>query len=182
MARPLWAEQHPDDWWRAAQEAIRGVLEERAQRGDSVRGIGLSGQMHGLVLLDEDNKVIRPALIWCDQRSQQQVDYINAKVGKAKVLEYIANPVLTGFTLPKLLWVRDRRAGAIRARPQNSAAERLLAFQADRRICDRGFRCQRHRAVRCGASPVVEARWWRCWGSMRAFCRRPTNRARSRER
>ena len=79
MARPLWAEQHPDDWWRAAQEAIRGVLKAASITGDSVRGIGLSGQMHGLVLLDEQNKVIRPALIWCDQRSQQQVDCINAK-------------------------------------------------------------------------------------------------------
>jgi xylulokinase len=107
MARPLWAEQHPEDWWRAAQEAIRGVLKAAAVTGDSVRGIGLSGQMHGLVVLDDKNQVIRPSLIWCDQRSQRQVDYINAKVGPAKVLEYTANPVLTGFTLPKLLWVRD---------------------------------------------------------------------------
>lgn len=107
MARPLWAEQHPDDWWRASQEAIRGVLKKAAAPGDSVRGIGLSGQMHGLVLLDAQNQVIRPALIWCDQRSQQQVDFINDKIGKANVLAYTANPVLTGFTLPKLLWVRD---------------------------------------------------------------------------
>jgi xylulokinase len=107
MARPLWAEQDPDDWWRAAQEAIRGVLKAAGATGDSVRGIGLSGQMHGLVVLDDQNQVIRPSLIWCDQRSQQQVDYINSKVGAAKVLEYTANPVLTGFTLPKLLWVRD---------------------------------------------------------------------------
>ena len=182
MARPLWAEQDPDDWWRAAQEAIRGVLQKAAQRGDSVRGIGLSGQMHGLVLLDEDNKVIRPALIWCDQRSQPQVDFINAKVGQANVLDYTANPVLTGFTLPKLLWVRDRRAGEIRTRPQDAAAEGLLALQADGRICDRGFRRQRHGAVRRGESPVVEGRWWTCWDSMRAFCRRSTNRARSRAR
>src|SRR6185369_6463172 len=64
-------------------------------------------QMHGLVILDSDYQVIRPSLIWCDQRSQKQVDFVNAKVGREKVLEYIANPVLTGFTLPKLLWVRD---------------------------------------------------------------------------
>ena len=107
MARPLWAEQQPDDWWRAAQEAIRGVLKAAGVTGDSVRGIGLSGQMHGLVVLDHQNQVIRPSLIWCDQRSQRQVDYINSKIGAAKVLEYTANPVLTGFTLPKLLWVRD---------------------------------------------------------------------------
>src|ERR1039457_2624949 len=107
MERPLWAEQRPDDWWAAAQRAIRGVLDHADASGSDTEGIGLSGQMHGLVMLDEADRVIRPALIWCDQRSQAQVDAINAKVGAHKVLEYTANPVLTGFTLPKLLWVRD---------------------------------------------------------------------------
>jgi xylulokinase len=107
MERPLWAEQRPENWWDAAQSAIRGVLKQAQVSGHDIRGIGLSGQMHGLVMLDEADHVIRPALIWCDQRSQSQVDAINAKVGANKVLEYIANPVLTGFTLPKLLWVRD---------------------------------------------------------------------------
>ena len=107
MEQPLWAEQRPEDWAQAAVQAIRGVLAKAGASGDDVRGVGLSGQMHGLVILDGDNAVIRPALIWCDQRSQPQVDFINAKLGKEKVLEYTANPVLTGFTLPKLLWVRD---------------------------------------------------------------------------
>jgi xylulokinase len=107
MEQPLWAEQRPEDWWGAAQKAIRGVLAAAGITGGDVRGIGLSGQMHGLVLLDQDNRVIRPALIWCDQRSQPQVDAINESVGKETVLSCIANPVLTGFTLPKLLWVRD---------------------------------------------------------------------------
>jgi xylulokinase len=107
MERPMWAEQRPEDWWDAAQKAIRGVLEQAGVAGKDVRGIGLSGQMHGLVLLDEANRVIRPALIWCDQRSQAQVDFVNAKIGRENVLKYTANPVLTGFTLPKLLWVRD---------------------------------------------------------------------------
>jgi xylulokinase len=107
MERPLWAEQRPENWWDAAQSAIRGVLATSRASGKDVRGIGLSGQMHGLVLLDGNAQVIRPALIWCDQRSQAQVDSINASVGKATVLSCIANPVLTGFTLPKLLWVRD---------------------------------------------------------------------------
>ena len=108
MERPLWAEQRPEDWWSAAQLAIRGVLAQAGASGDAVQGIGLSGQMHGLVLLDASNQVIRPALIWCDQRSQAQVDAINATAGKHMVLRCTANPVLTGFTLPKLLWVRDR--------------------------------------------------------------------------
>ena len=107
MQQPLWAEQRPENWWDAAVEAIRGVLAQSGVSGAAVKGIGLSGQMHGLVILDERNRVIRPSLIWCDQRSQAQVDAVNAKLGREKILAYIANPVLTGFTLPKLLWVRD---------------------------------------------------------------------------
>jgi xylulokinase len=107
MERPLWAEQRPENWWDASQLAIRGVLAASGATGADVQAIGLSGQMHGLVLLDAAGQVIRPALIWCDQRSQKQVDAINAQVGKETVLRCIANPVLTGFTLPKLLWVRD---------------------------------------------------------------------------
>src|SRR5512140_2078027 len=108
MARPMWAEQRPGNWWDAVVIAIRGVLDKAGATGEQVKGIGLSGQMHGLVILDEANEVIRPSLIWCDQRSQAQVDFVNEKVGRENVLRYTANPVLTGFTLPKLLWVRDR--------------------------------------------------------------------------
>ncbi len=107
MEHPLWAEQRPENWADASVQAIRGALAQAGISGDQVRGVGLSGQMHGLVILDASHRVIRPSLIWCDQRSQAQVDFINAKVGKEKVLKFIANPVLTGFTLPKLLWVRD---------------------------------------------------------------------------
>ncbi len=107
MLKPLWAEQDPDDWWRAGQMAISGVLHAAGAEAGDIAGIGLTGQMHGLVLLDAQYKVIRPALIWCDQRSQKQVDFVNAKLGKEAVLQATANPVLTGFTLPKLLWVRD---------------------------------------------------------------------------
>ncbi len=107
MERPLWAEQRPGNWWDAAVAAIRGVLAEGGVAGSQVKGVGLSGQMHGLVILDGANQVIRPSLIWCDQRSQPQVDAVNAKLGREKILACIANPVLTGFTLPKLLWVRD---------------------------------------------------------------------------
>ena len=107
MERPLWAEQRPENWWDAARQAIRGVLSQAGAGGQDVRGIGLSGQMHGLVILDDSSRVIRPALIWCDQRSQPQVDWINQTAGPELVLRSTANPVLTGFTLPKLLWVRD---------------------------------------------------------------------------
>ncbi|HKE21286.1 MAG TPA: xylulokinase [Bryobacteraceae bacterium] len=107
MARLLWAEQRPENWWDASVTAIRGVLAEAGVSGNQIQGVGLSGQMHGLVILDRNHQVIRPSLIWCDQRSQPQVDAVNAKLGRENILRYIANPVLTGFTLPKLLWVRD---------------------------------------------------------------------------
>lgn len=107
MERPLWAEQRPEDWWDAAQKAIRGGLASAGISGQQVAGIGLSGQMHGLVLLDDSGRVIRPSLIWCDQRSQAQVDWVNRTAGPDNVLQWTANPVLTGFTLPKLIWVRD---------------------------------------------------------------------------
>jgi xylulokinase len=107
MERPLWAEQRPENWWDAAQAAIHGVLRESGIQGTQVRAVGLSGQMHGLTLLDRDNRVIRPALIWCDQRSQPQVDWVNEHAGVGFIVQSTANPMLTGFTLPKLLWVRD---------------------------------------------------------------------------
>ncbi len=124
MARPLWAEQRPANWWDAVVTAIRGVLAESGVAGSEIKGVGLSGQMHGLVILDAAGEVIRPSLIWCDQRSQQQVDFVNAKVGREKVLEYTANPVLTGFTLPKLLWVRDHE-------PANFARVRKMLLPKD---------------------------------------------------
>jgi xylulokinase len=124
MHAPLWAEQRPENWWDAAVAAIQGVLAQAGVSGEAVQGIGLSGQMHGLVILDAAHQVIRPSLIWCDQRSQAQVDWVNEKVGRAKVLECIANPVLTGFTLPKLLWVRDHE-------PANYARIRKVLLPKD---------------------------------------------------
>jgi len=124
MPRPLWAEQDPYDWWNAASAAIRGVLAQAGASGDDVQGIGLSGQMHGLVVLDEADCVIRPSLIWCDQRSQSQVDWINQMLGKENVVRWTANPVLTGFTLPKLLWVRDNE-------PANFARVRKVLLPKD---------------------------------------------------
>jgi xylulokinase len=124
MERPLWAEQRPENWWDAAKDAIRGALADARVAGERIRGIGLSGQMHGLVILDAGGSVIRPALIWCDQRSQAQVDGVNAKLGRENILRYIANPMLTGFTLPKLLWVRDHE-------PENFARVRHVLLPKD---------------------------------------------------
>ncbi|MFM2123597.1 MAG: hypothetical protein RL328_48 [Acidobacteriota bacterium] len=124
MHQPLWAEQDPENWADAAFEAIRGVLSSAGVSGHQIRSVGVSGQMHGLVLLDQHHQVIRPSLIWCDQRSQPQVDWINRQLGSAKVLECTANPVLTGFTLPKLLWVRDHE-------PANFARARHVLLPKD---------------------------------------------------
>ena len=101
-----WAEQSPEDWWSAACQAIRECLaKSRTQAGD-VSAIGLTGQMHGLVLLDANDQVVRPAIIWCDQRTEQECRDITARVGAERLIELTANPALTGFTLPKTWWVR----------------------------------------------------------------------------
>jgi xylulokinase len=98
--------------------------------------------------------VIRPSLIWCDQRSQPQVDAVNAKLGREKILRYIANPVLTGFTLPKLLWVRDTSRTTSRACAR-CCCPRTTCASAHRRIRHRSFRRLRHGAVRRGEPPLV---------------------------
>jgi xylulokinase len=100
-----WAEQDPHDWWKAAGSAIRAAL-ANVQNADVVC-VGLAGQMHGAVLLDENDEVLRPALIWCDQRTQPQCDWLNEKLGEQRIIELTCNPALTNFTLTKLLWVRD---------------------------------------------------------------------------
>jgi xylulokinase len=100
-----WAEQDPHDWWKAAGLAIREALARVP--GAKIMCAGLAGQMHGAVLLDANDRVLRPALIWCDQRTQAQCDWLNATLGERRIIELTCNPALTNFTLTKLLWVRD---------------------------------------------------------------------------
>jgi xylulokinase len=104
-----WAEQDPEDWWRAAQLAIQGALKAAvaAGHGSAVEAVGLTGQMHGCVMLDAAGEVLRPALIWCDQRTQPQCDWLNVTIGYERMIELTANPALPNFTLTKLLWVRE---------------------------------------------------------------------------
>ena len=102
-----WAEQDPHDWYRASGSAIRQAISAAAIDPSDVSAVGLAGQMHGAVLLDADDEVLRPALIWCDQRTQAQCDWLNTRLGERKILELTSNPALTNFTLTKLLWVRD---------------------------------------------------------------------------
>ena len=104
--QPGWTEQQPADWWQAVQATVRKVL--NGLDAADVKGIGLSGQMHGSVFLDQNGQVIRPALLWNDQRTAEQCEQITeAAGGRAALIEMVANPALTGFTAPKILWLRQ---------------------------------------------------------------------------
>jgi xylulokinase len=109
MPKPGWAEQDPENWWQATIESICGALGEAHLTGDAIAAAGLSGQMHGVVLLDRSNAPLHPALIWCDQRSQRQCDEITSRVGKQKLIEMASNPALTCFSAPKILWIRENK-------------------------------------------------------------------------
>jgi len=122
--RPGWAEQDPHLWWDATVRTIREVLSKANVSGDTVLGIGLSGQMHGSVFLDAANQVIRPALLWCDQRTAAQCDWITETVGFERVIELTSNPVLTGFTAPKVIWLREHE-------PENYARVRQVLLPKD---------------------------------------------------
>ena len=104
--RPGWSEQDPLLWWTAAQGAIRSALAGAGVSGEVVRAVGLTGQMHGAVLLDTSGEVVRPALLWNDQRTSAECDEIRVLVGAQRLVQLTGNDALTGFTAPKLLWVR----------------------------------------------------------------------------
>jgi xylulokinase len=102
---PLWSEQDPREWWAGVSASVRAVLANHPDK--LIQGIGLTGQMHGMVLLDEHGEVLRPSILWNDQRTQAQCDAITDKVGFSRLLQLTGNRALTGFTAPKILWVRD---------------------------------------------------------------------------
>ena len=102
-----WAEQHPEDWWRACGVAVHKALAAARVHGYDVSCVGLSGQMHGAVLLDGDGHVVRPALIWCDFRTEKQGRELTEKIGAQRLIQLTCNPALPNFTLTKLLWVRE---------------------------------------------------------------------------
>lgn len=104
---PLWSEQHPHLWWEATQKSIRLVIEKSGLDASQIGGVGLTGQMHGLVLLDAAGAVLRPAILWNDQRTQAQCDEIHRRIGREKFIRITGNVALPGFTAPKILWVRE---------------------------------------------------------------------------
>ncbi|MBO5798101.1 MAG: xylulokinase, partial [Clostridia bacterium] len=119
-----WAEQEPTDWWNATVEGIRTVLQKSGANPAEVKGIGLSGQMHGLVMLDKDNKVLRRSIIWCDQRTTAECEEIEARVGHDRLIAITANPALTGFTASKIMWVKNHE-------PENFAKTRKILLPKD---------------------------------------------------
>ena len=105
--RPQWAEQDPADWWQAAIASIRRVVGESRTNGADISGIGLTGQMHGMVMLDAQGKVLRPCIMWNDQRTAAQCEWITNTVGRERFLNLTLNPALPGFTAPKIIWTRE---------------------------------------------------------------------------
>lgn len=103
--QPGWSEQKPEDWYTQAIAGLKELLENVDK--SQVAGISFGGQMHGLVILDENDEVIRPAILWNDGRTQKQVDYLNNEIGKETLSKYTANIAFAGFTAPKILWVKE---------------------------------------------------------------------------
>ena len=103
--QPGWSEQHPEDWWDAVVTGVPELLS--GFDASQVAGIGAGGQMHGLVALDENDSVIRPAILWNDGRTYREVEYLNQTIGKEKLSELTANIAFAGFTAPKILWMRE---------------------------------------------------------------------------
>jgi len=108
---PGWADQSPADWWKACGLAVRKVLQQSGIKKDEIACVGFSGQMHGAVLLDAKHEVIRPAIIWCDQRTEQQVHELADLFGTDRLIQLTCNPPLTNFTLTKLMWIRKNEPG-----------------------------------------------------------------------
>jgi len=102
-----WAEQHPEDWWRASCIAVRKAIANSNLSAEDIACVGFSGQMHGAVMLDEQGSVVRPALIWCDVRTEKQCRDLTTKIGQERLIQLTCNPALANFTLTKLLWVRE---------------------------------------------------------------------------
>ena len=102
-----WAEQDASDWWDAVVAGVGSVLAKSGAKASQIRGVGLSGQMHGLVMLDRDGRLLRRSIIWCDQRTSAEIEQINRLVGEKRIIEITANPAMTGFTAAKILWVQN---------------------------------------------------------------------------
>src|SRR3954464_11101332 len=153
--KPLWSEQDPDDWWQATVKTVRAVVKKAKLKPADVRAIGLSGQMHGSVFLDKNNRVVRRALLWNDQRTAAECEEIEKRAGGRKqLIKMVANPALTGFTAPKILWLRNNE-------PKNFAklAKVLLPKDEIRRRLTGEFATEVSDASGMLLLDVVKRRW-----------------------
>nr|NIW48347.1 xylulokinase [Gammaproteobacteria bacterium] len=110
VPQPLWSEQDPGLWWNATVKGVRKVLKTSGIDPIDIQGIGLTGQMHGLVLLGESGEVLRPSILWNDQRTGSQCDEIRSRLGRERLIQITGNDALTGFTAPKILWVQQNES------------------------------------------------------------------------
>ena len=140
---PGWSEQNPADWFEQSMEGVKELL--KGQDASQVAGISFGGQMHGLVILDENDNIIRPAILWNDGRTGAETDYLNNEIGKAKLTELTGNIAFPGFTAPKILWVKKNE-------PDNFAKIAKIMLPKDylayRSSCHRRFRCIRNASLR----------------------------------
>ncbi len=160
--RPGWVEQDPEDWWRATETVLEAL---RSEAGPPA-GIGLSGQMHGLVALDSADRVVRPAILWNDQRTATQCREIEDRLGLERLIELTGNRALPGFTAPKLLWLRETEPDVVVERGERDAAQGLRAAAPVRSAGDRRLGCVGDAAARCPGA-ALELR-----GARRARARR----------
>ena len=158
--KPLWSEQDPDDWWRAVVATVRSVMSRAKLKPAEVAGIGLSGQMHGSVFLDKHDRVIRRALLWNDQRTQAECEEIERRAGgRKKLIKLVANPALTGFTAPKILWLRNHEprnfAKLAKVLLQKDEIRRRLTGEYATEVSDAAGMLLLDVARRCGSKPLL---------------------------
>ena len=151
---PGWSEQKPEDWWEQSKEGIRELVKDVDK--SQVAGISFGGQMHGLVILDENDNVIRPAILWNDGRTAKQTDYLNTVIGKEKLSEYTANIAFAGFTAPKILWVKENEPDNFEKICKIMLSKRLPGIPSLRRIRKRLLRCIGHASNGCQEQMLVQ--------------------------
>ncbi len=120
--KPLWSEQNPEDWWTQSINGLKELLADLDK--NQIKAIGFSGQMHGLVTLDENDNVVRPAILWNDQRTEKECDYLNNEIGQSQISHWTGNLALTGFTAPKILWLKENE-------PENFAKTKKVMLPKD---------------------------------------------------
>ena len=151
---PGWSEQNPEDWFTQSMEGIKELTEGIDRK--EVAGIGFGGQMHGLVTLDKDDNVIRPAILWNDGRTGEETEYLNSVIGKDKLSQYTANIAFAGFTAPKILWMQKHEPENFKKGCKDHASEGLSCLSPERIFLHRCIRCFRYASSGCEEPLLVK--------------------------